>query len=74
MIALIQANKDDESRADAVRRRPRPASSSNLAGRIDDLESRVDDLPTSDDVSKLDGRIKERRDEGRQHGLATSTS
>ena len=25
---------------------------------MDDLESRIDDLPTSDDVAKLDGRLK----------------
>ena len=58
VIALIQANKDDESgrtqsAADLAR------VQKDLAGRIDDLESRIDDLPTSDDLSKLDGRIKE---------------
>ena len=58
VIALIQANKDDESgktqsAADLAR------VQKNLSGRIDDLESRVDDLPTSDDLSKLDGRIKD---------------
>jgi septal ring factor EnvC (AmiA/AmiB activator) len=58
VIALIQANKDDtegrtESAADLAR------VQSDLAGRIDDLKSQVDGLPTSDDVSKLDGRIKD---------------
>ena len=58
VIALIQATKDDESgttqsAADLAR------VQNNLSGRIDDLESRVDALPTSDDVSKLDGRIKD---------------
>jgi polyhydroxyalkanoate synthesis regulator phasin len=58
VIALIEANKDDESgrtksAADLAR------VQKDLNGRIDDLESRVDDLPTSDDVSKLDGRIKD---------------
>ncbi len=58
VIALIEANKDDDSgktqsAADLAR------VQNNLSGRIDDLESRVDDLPTSDDVSKLDGRIKD---------------
>ena len=58
VIALIQANKDDESgktqsAADLAR------VQNNLSGRIDDLESRVDDLPTSDDVSKLENRIKD---------------
>ena len=58
VIALIQANKDDDSgktqsAADLAR------VQKNLSNRIDDLESRVDDLPTSDDVAKLDGRIKD---------------
>ena len=58
VIALIQANKDDDSgktqsAADLAR------VQKNLSSRIDDLESRVDDLPTSEDVSKLDGRIKD---------------
>jgi septal ring factor EnvC (AmiA/AmiB activator) len=58
VIALIQANKDDEagktqSAADLAR------VQSDLSGRIDDLKSQVDGLPTSDDVSKLDNRIKD---------------
>jgi peptidoglycan hydrolase CwlO-like protein len=58
VIALIQANKDDESAhtqsaADLAR------VQKDLAGRIDDLESRIGDLPTSDDLSRLDGRIKD---------------
>jgi polyhydroxyalkanoate synthesis regulator phasin len=57
VIALIQANKDDtsgrtQSAADLAR------VQKDLNGRIDDLKSQVDDLPTSDDVSNLDGRIK----------------
>ena len=61
VIALIEANKDDEagrtqSAADIAR------VQKDLNGRIDDLESRVDALPTSDDVSKLDGRIKDLED------------
>jgi septal ring factor EnvC (AmiA/AmiB activator) len=58
VIALIQANKDDDSgrtqsAADLAR------VQRDLAGRIDDLKSQVDELPTSDDVSKLDNRIKD---------------
>ena len=58
VIALIQANKDDEagktqSAADLAQ------VQSDLNGRIDDLKAQVDELPTSDDVSKLDGRIKD---------------
>jgi septal ring factor EnvC (AmiA/AmiB activator) len=58
VIALIQANKEDtsgqtQSAADLAR------VQRDLAGRIDDLRSQVDALPTSDDVSKLDNRIKD---------------
>jgi septal ring factor EnvC (AmiA/AmiB activator) len=58
VIALIQANKEDtsgqtQSAADLAR------VQRDLAGRIDDLKSQVDALPTSDDVSKLDNRIKD---------------
>jgi septal ring factor EnvC (AmiA/AmiB activator) len=58
VIALIQANKDDDTAktqtaADLAR------VQKELNSRIDDLESRVDELPTSDDLSKLDGRIKD---------------
>jgi septal ring factor EnvC (AmiA/AmiB activator) len=58
VIALIQANKDDtsgqtRSAADLAR------VQRDLAGRIDDLKAQVDALPTSDDLSKLDNRIKD---------------
>jgi chaperonin cofactor prefoldin len=57
VIALIEANKDDDG--------TRGVSAGQLArvqrglnARIDRLESRLATLPTSDDVSKLDGRLK----------------
>ena len=57
VIALLEANKDDSgdqtkaaSELGRVQRQ--------LNSRIDDLEARIEDLPTSDDVSKLDGRLK----------------
>ena len=58
VIALIQANKNDEagktqSAADLAQ------VQRDLNGRIDDLKAQVDELPTSDDLSKLDGRIKD---------------
>jgi len=58
VIALIQANKDDtsgqtRSAADLAR------VQRDLSGRIDDLKSQVDQLPTSDDLTKLDNRIKD---------------
>jgi septal ring factor EnvC (AmiA/AmiB activator) len=58
VIALIEANKDDtsgrtQSAADLAR------VQKDLSGRIDDLKSQVDGLPTSDDLTKLDNRIKD---------------
>jgi septal ring factor EnvC (AmiA/AmiB activator) len=61
VIALIEANKDDDAgRAQAAGELGRVQRALNQ--RIDDLESRVDELPTSDDLSKLDGRIKDIED------------
>jgi septal ring factor EnvC (AmiA/AmiB activator) len=61
VIALIQANKDDDAaRTQAAGELGRVQR--GLNDRIDDLESRVDELPTSDDLTKLDNRIKEVED------------
>ena len=58
VFALIEANKEDDAgRAQAAGELGRVQR--GLNERIDDLESRVDELPTSDDLSKLDGRIKD---------------
>jgi TolA-binding protein len=58
VIALIQANKDDDAtRTRAAGELGRVQRSLN--DRIDELESRIDELPTSDDVAKLDNRIKD---------------
>jgi septal ring factor EnvC (AmiA/AmiB activator) len=58
VLALIEANKDDDAgRAQAAGELGRVQRTLN--DRIDELESRVDELPTSDDLSKLDGRIKD---------------
>jgi TolA-binding protein len=60
VIALIQANKNDNDNTDRARSAADLARvQRDLAGRIDALKAQVDDLPTSDDVSKLDGRIKD---------------
>ena len=58
VFALIQANKEDDSgktqtAADIAR------VQKDVNSRLDDLESRVNDLPTSDDLTKLDGRIQD---------------
>jgi septal ring factor EnvC (AmiA/AmiB activator) len=61
VIALIEANKDD----DAARTRAAGELGRvqrGLNDRIDKLESRIDELPTSDDVSKLDNRVKDIED------------
>jgi septal ring factor EnvC (AmiA/AmiB activator) len=61
VFALIEANKDDDSaRTQAAGELGRVQR--GLNDRIDELESRIDELPTSDDVSKLDGRIKDIED------------
>jgi septal ring factor EnvC (AmiA/AmiB activator) len=58
VFALIEANKDDDTaRTEAAGQLGRVQS--QLNDRIDDLESRVDELPTSDDLSNLDNRIKD---------------
>ena len=60
VIALIQANdakNDTEGRTQSAADLARVQR--DLAGRIDDLKSQVDGLPTSDDLQKLDGRIKD---------------
>jgi methyl-accepting chemotaxis protein len=57
VIALLEANKDDsgdQTRAAGELGRVQR----QLNSRMDDLESRVAELPTTDDVSKLDGRLK----------------
>jgi len=58
VFALIEANKeDDTARTQAAGELGRVQR--QLNDRIDGLESRIDDLPTSDDVSKLDDRLKQ---------------
>ena len=61
VFALIEANKDDDAaRTQAAGELGRVQRALN--DRIDELESRVDDLPTSDDLSKLDNRLKDLED------------
>ncbi len=58
VFALIEANKeDDAARTQAAGELGRVQR--GLNDRIDELDSRVDELPTSDDLSKLDGRIRD---------------
>jgi methyl-accepting chemotaxis protein len=57
VIALIEANKDDD--ADQTRAAGELGRvQAQLNSRIDGLESRIAELPTSDDVSNLDDRLK----------------
>jgi TolA-binding protein len=61
VFALIEANRnDDAAQTQAAGELGRVQRALN--DRIDGLESRIDELPTSDDVSKLDGRIKDIED------------
>jgi TolA-binding protein len=62
VFALIQANEQDEAgREEAKGELGRVQR--QLNGRIDDLEQRVDGLPTSKDVSNLDGRLSKVEDD-----------
>jgi TolA-binding protein len=70
VIALLEASEDDS--AD----RTRAASElgrvqQQLNARLDDLESGIEDLPTADDVSKLDGRLKSVEDNLDKNTTAT---
>jgi septal ring factor EnvC (AmiA/AmiB activator) len=58
-IALIVANRADDN-DNAARRTSGQigAVQRDLNGRIDKLEQRIDGLPTSEDLAKLDGRLK----------------
>jgi chromosome segregation ATPase len=58
VIALIEANKQDEA-ANAQAAGELGRIQRALNDRIDELESRIDELPTSDDLSKLDSRLKD---------------
>jgi septal ring factor EnvC (AmiA/AmiB activator) len=58
VFALIEANKEDDSgRVETAAELARVQR--DLAGRIDDLKAQVDELPTSDDLTKLDNRIRD---------------
>jgi TolA-binding protein len=56
VIALLEANQEDEAaRTQAAGELGRVQRALN--DRIDDLETRIDELPSSDDVSNLDDRL-----------------
>jgi len=61
VFALIEAGEDDDA-AQTRAARELGRVQRGLNDRIDELESRIDDLPTSDDLSKLDGRLKDLED------------
>jgi TolA-binding protein len=62
VFALIEANKDDDEAARTQAAGELGKVQRQLNDRIDDLESRIEELPSSDDVSKLDSRIKDVED------------
>jgi len=61
VFALIEAGKDDDA-AQTQAASELGRVQRGLNNRIDELESRIDDLPTSDDLSQLDGRLKDLED------------
>jgi septal ring factor EnvC (AmiA/AmiB activator) len=61
VFALIEANKDDDTaRTQAAGELGRVQR--QLNARMDDLEQRVDELPTSDAINKLDSRLQDLED------------
>jgi septal ring factor EnvC (AmiA/AmiB activator) len=61
VFALIEANKnDDTARTQAAGEIGRVQR--QLNARMDDLEQRVDELPTSDAINKLDSRLQDLED------------
>jgi predicted nuclease with TOPRIM domain len=61
VFALIEANKDDdEARMQVAGELGRVQRTLNE--RMDELESRIDELPTSEDLSNLDGRLQDLED------------
>ena len=62
VFALIEANKDDDEAARTQAAGELGRVQRALNNRIDELESRIEELPSSDDVSKLDNRIKDIED------------
>jgi chromosome segregation ATPase len=70
VIALLEANKDDSGEQTRVAGELGRVQR-QLNSRIDDLESRIAELPTTDDVSKLDGRLKAVEDAADKSATAT---
>ena len=61
-IALVVANRFDEEELNTRTARQVREVQGRLGDRIGDLESRISELPTSDDVSDLDNRLSEVED------------
>ena len=64
VFALLEANKDEDNGQEQRVAGEVGRVQRDLNDRIDELEQRVDELPTSDDLSKLDGRIQDIEDSG----------
>jgi DNA repair ATPase RecN len=61
VFALVEANKDDDTaRTQAAGELGKVQR--QLNDRIDEVDSRIDDLPTSEDLSNLDNRLKKVED------------
>ena len=69
VIALLEANKDDDGDRTRVAGELGRVQR-QLNSRIDDVESRIEDLSSSDDVSKLDGRLKAVEQDADRSGTA----
>jgi polyhydroxyalkanoate synthesis regulator phasin len=62
VIALLKANEDDSAQQTAAAGELGRVQR-QLNSRMDDLEARVEELPTNDAVAKLDGRLKSVEDD-----------
>jgi polyhydroxyalkanoate synthesis regulator phasin len=62
VIALLKANEDDSAQQTAAAGELGRVQR-QLNSRMDDLEARVDELPTNDAVAKLDSRLKSVEDD-----------
>jgi predicted nucleic acid-binding Zn-ribbon protein len=58
VIALISANRDDSAEIDARTASQIERVQRQLTERLDDIESRLDDLAPASDVTRLDNRLK----------------
>ena len=63
VIALVQANKDDSAKIGEETASQVGKVQRDLTQRLDDIESQLNDLAPSSDISRLDKRLKKVEDD-----------